>query len=921
LGVLLDAIAAPDDGPRAVVLEGEAGVGKTALLRRALDVATEAGWRILSSAPAASEARLAFAALGDLLDLVIDAALPALPKPQRRGLEIALLRGDNDPAQDPIDERTIGVATLWVLRQISAQAPLVLAIDDLQWVDASSAAALRFALRRLRDEPVLVLATRRVEAGRSAPIELERMLGDERVRRLSVGPLSLGGVHELLVARLGFDASRSTLIRLQELAEGNPFYSLEIGRELIDRGGEPPPDEALPVPRSVSGLVQSRLGRLSPAARTVLLAAAALARPTRAILSQLEDEAEAGLDEAVAAGLIGPANSERVRFAHPLFASVHYEESPLAERRRIHARLSGLVEDLEQQARHLALATPGVDERIAAQLDRAASSAAARGGPRAAAELCDLAARLSPASEQRSQRVLASAEYHQRAGSLELATDRAREALAVATEPSVRTRALTVLGTVAGDKEGIEPASALYRRALREPAAPRDLRADLHQKLAWLRLLAADAKEAERHARAMRRLAEGTDPAAEAAAEATLSLMLAARAQLVLTDSPTQVRTTAGAGERPWAWAEIGPAALEGVVLLWAGELEQARVPLEAMLRDAGESADPWSEIHALAYLSALETNLGRPVRGREMALRYLELAAAADHDAQRASALWPLAAAAGWLGRSEEARDAARKGLELAERTGHCLYVIGNLAAVGALELALDDPVAAVAALGRAWELMSAGGVKSPGRFPVLPDLVEALVAVGEAEQAAVASRELVRMSCGLDRPWIRALAARGEALVAETRGEETVAVAAFERALQEHRLQDRPLDRARTLLSYGTMHRRRRQKSSARELLDSALECFEAAGAAQWAERTRVELGRIGGRRSIPPGALSTTESEIARLVAAGRTNREVATALHLSARTVEWNLSKLYRKLGVRSRTELARAIGSGNHRMRA
>ena len=491
---MLDAIEAPDDGPRAIVLEGEAGVGKTALWCRALDVAAERGWRILSSAPAGSEARLAFAALGDLLDLVVDDALPALPRPQRRGLEVALLRGDGDSAQDLVDERTIGVATLSALRVISARAPLVLAIDDLQWVDASSAAALRFALRRLRDEPVLVLATRRVEAGRSAPLELERMLGDERVQRLNVGPLSLGGVHELLVARLGFEASRSTLVRLQELAGGNPFYSLEIGRELIARGGEPAPDEALPVPGSVSGLVQTRLSRLSPAARTVLLAAAALARPTRAILSQVDEHADVGLDEALAAGLIGPSNAERVRFAHPLFASVHYEQAPLAERRRIHARLSVLVEDLEQKARHVALATPGVDERIASQLDLAAGSAAARGGPRAAAELCDLAARLSASSAQRAPRVLASAEYHHRAGSLELATDRAREALAVATEPGVRTRALAVLGTVAGDKEGIESATALYRRALREPASPCELRADLHQKLAWLRLLGADAK-------------------------------------------------------------------------------------------------------------------------------------------------------------------------------------------------------------------------------------------------------------------------------------------------------------------------------------------------------------------------------------------------------------------------------------------
>jgi DNA-binding CsgD family transcriptional regulator len=920
-GLLVEAIEAAGDGPRAIVLEGEAGVGKTALWRAALQSAAERGWRILSSAPAGSEARLAFAALGDLLDPAIDDALPTLPGQQRRVLEIALLRGDDDSGQDPVDERTIGVATLSALRAISARGPLLLAIDDLQWVDASSAAALRFALRRLRDESVLTLATRRLQAGRSAPVELERMLGDERVLRLPVGPLSLGGVHELLVARLGFDASRSTLVRLQELAGGNPFYSLEIGRELIVRGAEPAPDEALPVPGSVSGLVQARLARLSPAARTVLLAAAALARPTRAILSQLEEDADAGLDEALGAGLIVPSSSERVRFAHPLFASVHYEQTPLAERRRIHARLSVLVEDLEQKARHLALATPGVDERIAAQLDLAAASAAGRGGPRAAAELCDLAARLSPDATQRAQRVLASAEYHHHAGSLELATDRAQEALAIATDPSVRTRALAVLGTVAGDTEGIAAATDLYRRALREPASSRELRADLHQKLAWLRLLGADAKGAERHAQAMLRLADGVDPAAEAAAGATLSLVLAARARPVVAGFRDRARSSAGASERPWAWSEIGSKALEGVVLLWAGELEPARAPLEAMLSEAGEAADPWKEMHALAYLSALETNLGRPAQGRELAIRYLELAVAADQDAQRAGALWPLAGAAGWLGRTEEARNAARQGLELAERTGHWLYVIGNLTAVGAVELSLDSPDAAVAALERAWELMSGGGVESPGRFPMLPDLIEALVAVGEPDKAAAAAREQRRISRMIDRPWIRALTARSEAMVADTRGDETTAVAAFERALRQHDMQERPLDRARTLLAYGTLHRRQRRKSRARELLESALELFDAAGAAQWAERSSIELGRIGGRRAAPAGAFSATESEIARLVAAGRTNREVAAALHLSARTVEWNLSKLYRKLGVRSRTELARALGSGTPRIRA
>jgi DNA-binding CsgD family transcriptional regulator len=348
--------------------------------------------------------------------------------------------------------------------------------------------------------------------------------------------------------------------------------------------------------------------------------------------------------------------------------------------------------------------------------------------------------------------------------------------------------------------------------------------------------------------------------------------------------------------------------------LLWSGELEQARDPLGAMHQAATECADPWLEMHALAYLSALETGLGRPARGSELARRYLELAVAADQDAQRAGALWPVAVAATWLGRTDEAKDAAREGLALAERTGHGLYVIGNLTALGAAELSLDEPAAAVAVLQRAWLVAHRGGVESLARFPVLADLVQAMLLIGEQDRAAALSREHRRIARRLDRPWALALAARCEGLVADACGEDSGAVAAFERALGEHARQDRPLDRARTLLAYGALHRRRRRKRAAHELLRRALEIFEAAGAERWAERTRVELGRIGGRRAAAPGALSATESAIARLISSGRTNREVAAALHLSARTVEWNLSKVYRKLGVRSRTELAMALGT-------
>jgi DNA-binding CsgD family transcriptional regulator len=916
--VVLDVLDGARAGSRAVVLEGDPGVGKTALWRRAIDAAAKLGWRRLITAPAGAEARLAFAALGDLLDLEIDAILPALPPPQRRALEVALLRREPDALSSAIDERMIGVATLSALRALAARDPLLVAIDDLQWVDASSAGALRFALRRLRDEPVVVVATRRTEPRPRGRVEIERLLGDERVDRIHVGPLSLGGVHELLAARLDFHASRATLLRLHELTGGNPFYSLEIGRELLARGEEPAPDEPLPVPGNVRGLVRARLERLSPSTRTLLLAAAALARPTRPLLARLEQPIEPALDEALAAGIIELSpGGERVRFAHPLFASVHYEQAPLAERRWIHGRLAAVVEDLEERARHLALASSGCDEDVAVQLDAAAHSAAGRGAPRAAAELCDLAARLTASSGERGRRVLAAAEYHHRAGAVGLATDRAREALREGDAADMRARAHGVLGAVAADTEGVEVAAGVYRLGLRETGAPRALRADLHQKLAWLRLLHADAVRAERHARAMLRLAADVDPVAESFAAATLALVTAARGRPVapqVFERGTQ-STYGGCEERPWAWSETSPAALEGVVLLWAGELESAQGPLQVMYRDASESADPWAEMHALAYLSALETNLGFPLRGWELARRYLELADATGQDAQRAGALWPVAAAAGWLGRTEEAQDAAREGLTLAERTGHHLYVIGNLTALGAAALSLEDADGAARALLRAWGVMRQGGIESLARFPVLGDLIEALVAIGEHDRAAALSREHGRIARRLGRPWALAGAARSAAIVAEARGDEAAAVSAYERALREHGRQPRHLDQARTLLAYGALHRRQRRKVAAHDRLEQARARFEAAGAERWAERTRAELGRIGGRRAAAPGALSATEAAIARQVAVGRTNREVAAALHLSARTVEWNLSKLYRRLGVRSRTELARALAAG------
>ncbi|MGN6167589.1 MAG: AAA family ATPase, partial [Solirubrobacteraceae bacterium] len=347
LGVLLEALDSGLTRARAIMLEGEPGVGKTALLRHAIEDAQERGFNVITSAPAASEARLAFAALGDLLDRGLDDALDALPAPQREALEIALLRREGDLGEGDTAQRMIGVATLGALRGVAATTPLLVAIDDLQWIDAASAAVIRFALRRLREERIVVVATRRLALRGPTPLELERMLNDERVTRMRVGPLTLGGLHELLRSRIGLAVSRPTLIRLHETTGGNPFYALEIGLELVERGVEPAPDEPLPVPGSIRELIQERLARLEPTTRDVLLAAAALGHPTRSLLARFLDPAEEALDQGVAAGVI-ELSGERVRFTHPLLASVHYEHAPLARRRRLHSKLSEIADTLEE---------------------------------------------------------------------------------------------------------------------------------------------------------------------------------------------------------------------------------------------------------------------------------------------------------------------------------------------------------------------------------------------------------------------------------------------------------------------------------------------------------------------------------------------------------------------------------------------
>ena len=378
--------------PVVAFLEGDAGVGKTALLEAAVVEAETAGTRVLRAWPTAAEAGSSFAALDDLLRPAIG-GLPRLAEPQRRALAAALLL---EAAVDPVDPRLVGLACLSLLEGLPG--PLLLAVDDWQWLDAASAAVLSFVLRRLEPGGATVIATVRSGEADEAVAALVHSLPVDRALMLTVGPLDVGALGRLVHARTGTWMPPPALARLHATCDGNPLMALELVRA-------PGVEAATDIRR----LLARRVGKLSPDTRAALRFVAALAEPTLEAVETAIGSA-GGLEEALAADVI-VREGRRLRFGHPLIAAVVQERTPLGEWRAIHARLAELTDGPEQRARHLAAASEGPDEQVAAALEAAAGEAATRGATMAAAELAERAAELTPPGDEalRVQRLLGAA--------------------------------------------------------------------------------------------------------------------------------------------------------------------------------------------------------------------------------------------------------------------------------------------------------------------------------------------------------------------------------------------------------------------------------------------------------------------------------------------------------------------------------
>ncbi|MCA1560799.1 MAG: AAA family ATPase, partial [Acidobacteria bacterium] len=486
--------------PSVLTLEGETGAGKTALLSAAVIAARARRYRVLVCHPVESEQSLAFTALGDLLEGVLDDPHLRLPEPQDRALRVAVLMAD--PEDQPPDQRAVSVATLGALRSISERTPVLLAIDDLQWMDRASSRVLEFALRRLDSERVGVVAALRPSDTDSTPILLAGSLSG-RLQRLSLAPLDLDALDSLFRERLGESVARPTLAQVAAASGGNPMFALELARGILNGEIQPSAGEPLSVPRTLQQLVRDRLADLPPRVREMLFIAAAVADPTMDLLGRFVGDSgsvSAIVDVAASAGIVDVVGSA-VRFTHPLFASTLYHAVPLARRRALHRKLARLTGGAES-AHHLALGAPGPDERVAAALDEAARATAARGAPDAAAHLHEQAYRLTSEADApaRNRRRIEAAESHFAAGDL----DRARQMMeetAIALEPGpLRASVLRRLAKVRYRNDSCSVAAELLSRALTESGEDASLRAAIERDLAWAVMQCGDMRDAAEHA-------------------------------------------------------------------------------------------------------------------------------------------------------------------------------------------------------------------------------------------------------------------------------------------------------------------------------------------------------------------------------------------------------------------------------------
>jgi ATP/maltotriose-dependent transcriptional regulator MalT len=916
IGEICAFLAAASGAPAALAITGDAGIGKTVLWRHATDVAGRSS-RVLSCQPAPAERPLAFSALDDLFGEVAGDAFPALAGPRRRAVEAALLRRPPlgaPPAvigHPPPERRVLARGVLDWLRILSADGPLVIAVDDAQWLDRPSASVLEFCFRRLSCERVSILLTFRADSG--IPLGLARALPPGHLKRLPLRPLSLDAIGEIVRSRLGAALPRYTLTRLYQACGGNPYYALECARALLEQPRLSVTNEPIPLPPSLTDLVRCRVRRLTPDVRRVGRLVASSPDPRERLIRAAcgDGESWAAIDQAIDDGII-ERDGDALRFTHPLLRSVLYREMTPDERRQVHLRLGATAEDTEERAWHLALSADRPSEQIAGILQDAAAHAASRGAPEEAAALAEQATRLTTATRPGSarERTLLAADYHFQGGDIARSKELIESALPACPAGPLRASLLLRLATICYHQGGWPLAEQTFREAAAEALDDPARYAHAEQELAFARLVAGDLPGASRLAKASLRAAEqAADPRLVAHSLARIALfefLQGHGARLDLLDQ-AEVLDAAATAEPVVRLTRFDPSVVRGLILKWSDQLDEARSSLADRYRHGIEHGDEAALPVLLYHLSELECWAGNWDAAEEYAAEACRVADESRQHTMRPATLYALALVRAHRGQVHQAREHACEALALCERTGNIPVRSMVLSVLGFIAVSLDDARAAHSHLGRLAETAAAAGLGEPGVVKFLPDEIEALGVLGQADLARSLARKLECQGKSLGRPWALATGARCRAYLAGLDGDLDGAQAACEQALARHERLPMPFELGRTLLVKGTIERRGGHQAAARASLGQALAIFEHLGAPLWAGKARRELAKIAVR--TPMDGLTETERRVAALVAQGQTNREVAGAMFVTQNTVQTHIQHIFQKLGVRSRTELA------------
>lgn len=893
--------------PSGLVLEGEAGIGKTTLWLSAIDNARTRGFRVLPGRPGPAEMALTYSGLADLMTDVGPADWAGLPQVQLDALDRVRA---NTALGAHADERLVGAALLSALEQLAQTEPVVVAIDDLQWLDTSSRTALAFAVRRLKGR-VGILATIRSDFGQADAASWVELMRPDTVQRLRVTPFSFGALHALITTRLGRALPRPAITRIHKVSNGNPFCALELARMIADDPGAVRGQ----LPATLAAVVSARIGEITPNLREILLAAASTAVPTVEILVRACGSDVASvvtlLEEAETSGIV-QFEGNKVTFTQPILSAGVYSATPPAQRRRIHRRLADIVEQPELKAMHLALSATSGDSAMLAAFDSAASTIRSKGAPAAAAELLDMAIRLGGDTPLRR---IQSADNHFRAGD----ALRARAVLEPAIEalpPCVlRAMALNLLAGVCVYTEGFMEAAKYLERALPDAAANPALAVHTKLMLSFVQISAGEFDASLGNVKQAALEVVRLDDSALISQVLSMWVMVNCICGHGIDEAGIQRSLEL---EDPETNAPIvfRASANNAQLLAWRGRLGEARSQmLECRRRSEERGAE--DELLFVAVQSVLieiwSGNLGEATL---LAGDAVQRAEQLGGDNSVLMAMTVQTAVASYTGREHDTREYGRQALAAGARCGSRRVAEWPAMMLGFLEVSLgrysealkilDPLVAGFPKTSEGTEIISA---------TYIPDAVEAMVALGRVDDAEPMIAALELNGARLDRPWMLALGARCRAMAHAARGDIDAATSSAQDAIREHDRLPMPFERARTQLLLGQLLRRARHKEAAAASMDEAQRTFERLGTSLWTARASAERERtkVPWSRDL---ALTPSEQKVAELAAAGATNRDIAATLFISAKTVEANMTRIYRKLDIRSRAELGRRLDASH-----